>query len=58
MPRLGRFIEAAEESSRSTFESIEAFVSVFTSISQMMESTYMLVHRWVSWDVRQTLRDF
>ncbi|KAF0300259.1 Peroxisomal membrane protein PEX13 [Amphibalanus amphitrite] len=38
------FIEAAEESSRSTFESIESFVSVFTSISQMMESTYMLVH--------------
>ena len=45
---LARFIEAAEESSRSTFESIESFVSVFTSISQMMESTYMLVHRWVN----------
>ncbi|XP_037084731.1 probable peroxisomal membrane protein PEX13 [Pollicipes pollicipes] len=38
------FIQAAEEGSRGAFESIESFVSVFTSISQMLESTYMLVH--------------
>lgn len=38
------FMQLADESTRDTFKSLESFVRVFTSISQMLDSTYMLLH--------------
>ncbi|KAI8501474.1 Peroxisomal membrane protein PAS20 [Branchiostoma belcheri] len=39
-----RFVQAAEESSRQAFQSIESIVSAFGSVSMMLESTFYAVY--------------
>lgn len=43
-PDENGFIQAAEESSRQAFQSIESIVHAFGSVSMMLESTYHAVH--------------